>query len=162
VYIIHCDSSCEPFHPRGILTWAFLVKHKKQIIHQDTEIIGWGGKHHTNNLGEMTAVLAAMQWLIRLPENKRLPAVINSDSELIVNQCLGIYNCYDDHLLTLLEMILKAKDVYGRSVVLFKWVPREKNKEADKLSRSLYTEEMLGIMRANKNNIIFDWDDIPF
>jgi hypothetical protein len=58
-------------------------------------------------------------------------------------------------------LIEKAKEKYTRGIT-FKWISRDRNKEADALSRSLYTEEMLAIMRANKENIIHDWDDIPF
>lgn len=162
MYLIFCDSSIEPFNPRGILTWGFLVKRPgKGIIHQDTAIIGWGKKWHTNNLGEMTAVMAAMHWLMGLSEEDQHPVILHSDSELIINQCSGIYGCHEPKLVAILDLIMKAKDNYTRGIT-FKWIPREKNKEADTLSRSLYTEEMLAIMRANQNNIIFDWDDIPF
>lgn len=162
MYLIYCDSSIKPFNPRGILTWAFLVKRPgKGIIHQDTAIIGWGKPEHTNNLGEMTAVLAAMHWLVGLPEEDQHPVVLHSDSELIINQCSGAYRCHEPRLKSLLELIDQARDKYTRGVI-FKWIPREDNQEADKLSRSLYTEEMLSIMRANRNNIILEWDDIPF
>ena len=161
MYLIYCDSSIEPFNPRGILTWAFLVKYKKKIIHQDTAIIGWGKPEHTNNLGEMTAVMAAMHWLIGLSEEDHHPVVLHSDSELIINQCSGTYNCHEPHLRAILDLIEKCKGKYTRGII-WKWIPREKNKEADALSRSLYNEEMLAVMRVNKENILFDWDDIPF
>jgi ribonuclease HI len=87
--------------------------------------------------------------------------VLHSDSELIVNQCSGIYGCREPRLRAILDLVEKAKEKYTRGII-FKWIPREKNKEADALSRSLYTEEMLAIMRANKENIIHNWDDVPW
>jgi ribonuclease HI len=161
MYLIYCDSSIRPYNPKGVLTWAFIVKHKKKIIHKDTSIIGWGKDHHTNNLGEMTAVLAAMHWLISVPEEDRIPAIVHSDSQLIINQCSGSYSCREPRLKKLLDMIFEAKSRYGKSVI-YKWIPRDKNQEADELSRSLYTEEMMEIMKANEMNIKFDWDDIPW
>ena len=110
MYLIFCDSSVEPFNPRGVLTWAFLVKRPGQgIIHQDTAIIGWGKPEHTNNLGEMTAVMAAVHWLTTLPEEDQHPVVLHSDSELIINQCSGIYNCREPNLRAILDLIEKAK-----------------------------------------------------
>lgn len=145
-----------------MLTWAFLVKRPgKGIIHQDTQIIGWGKPYHTNNLGEMTAVLAALHWLIKVPEEDQHPVILHSDSELIVKQCKGYSGCSSPNLRPILDLINKARDQYTRGIT-FKWISREKNKEADALSRSLYTEEMLAIMRANKTNIVLEWDDIPF
>lgn len=162
MYLIYCDSSIAPFNPRGILTWAFLVKRPgKGIVHQDTAIIGWGKEHHTNNLGEMTAVMAAVYWLSQLPEGDHHPVILHSDSELIINQCSGSYSCRDPKLRAILDLIEKAYEKYTRGII-WKWIPREKNTEADALSRTLYTEEMLAVMRANKNNIIHDWDDLPW
>ena len=160
MYLIWTDASCQPFHPQGVLTWAFLVKRPgKGIIHQDTAIIGWGKKHHTNNLGEMTAVMAAVHWLSKLPKEDHHPVILHSDSELIVNQCSGTYNCHDPRLRAILDLIEKAREKYTRGII-YKWIPRERNIEADALSRSLYTEEMLAIMRANRTNIIQNWDNI--
>jgi len=161
VYMIYTDSSCQPWHPGGILTWAFLVKHKKQLIHQEAKIIGWGKEDLTVNRGEMTAVLAAMLWLIRLPKEERIPAVINSDSQLVVNQCSESWGCHEPNLKAILDLIFKAKGRYRKSII-YKWIPREKNKEADALSRTPYNERMLALMRANKNNIIHNWDDLPW
>lgn len=148
-------------NPGGILTWAFIVKTGSKTIHQDTKIIGYGRKDLTNNVGEMTAVLAAMHWLMGLPRSKRRPVLLMSDSQLVINQASEKWNCYDEKLLPILELILKGKKVYGKTIT-FKWIPREKNTEADELSRSLYTDEALEIMKANRTNIILGWDNIKF
>lgn len=162
MYLIFTDSSIEPMNPCGLLTWAFIVKLKNRIIHSDTDIIGWG-QGMTNNRGEMTAVLAAMRWLITRPENERYPVIINSDSNLIVKQCLGTYGCHDETLINLLELIKKGRIVYGKTIT-FRWIPREKNKEADELSRSLYKgkEKAINMLKTHKLDIQFDWDDLPF
>jgi ribonuclease HI len=158
--VINTDSAIEPFNPNGILTWAFIAKKGGQVIHQDTKIIGWG-KGMTNNRGEMAAVVAAMLWLIKLPKEKQMQALIQSDSQLIVNQCKGVYQCHDEILLPMKHLIDKAKIRYSRDII-FRWIPREKNTEADALSRSLYTEKALQLMKSRKLDILFDGDDITF
>jgi len=160
MYMIHGDASCEPFHPDGILAWAFIVKLKGKIVHQDVHISGWG-KGCTVNIGEYQAVLGALMWLCSLPLSERKPAVIHSDSQLIVNQCKGIYGCKADNLIPLLDLVKRAKKRY-RKTIFFKWIPREQNGEADALSRSLYTEEALAVMKKHHMDILFDGDDLPW
>jgi ribonuclease HI len=160
--MVYTDAAIQPFNPLGLATWAFIVKSKDQIIHQDTEIIGWG-KGQTNNRAEMTAVLAAMLWLTKLPQARREPVIINSDAELIVRQCSGTCACNDETLSKLLDLIKQAKAKYGKSI-MFRWIPRDKNKEADELSRSLYKgqEGALKFLKEHKNDLVFEGDDIPW
>lgn len=160
MYMIYGDASCEPFHPGGLLSWAFLVKQGGKIIHQDVCISGWGPEA-TVNRGEYLAVVGAMYWLMSLPKEKQIAAVIHSDSQLIVNQCKGSWGCRDRKLVPLLELVNRAKERYKKSVI-FKWIPREKNTEADELSRSLYTPEALELAKARQFDILFEGDDISW
>ena len=147
-------------NPDGILAWAYIAKLKGEIVHQDVKIHGWG-KGMTNNIGEYLAVVGAMLWLSELPKERQMPAIINSDSQLIVNQCSETWNCNDKTLQKYNRMILAAKAKY-RCNISFHWIPREKNKEVDALSRSLYTEEAINIMKERRLDILFDGDDISF
>jgi ribonuclease HI len=158
-YTVFSDSSIQPFNPSGILTWAFIVKVKGQIVHQDTEISGYG-LGMTNNLGETQAVLAAMLWLTSLPEDKKYPVFLYSDSKLIVDQSSGRSECHAGNLIPLQKLIQRAKKTYPRTIT-FRWIPRENNTEADALSRSLYTEEMLEIAKRRKLDFIHG-GDLPF
>lgn len=158
MYMIFGDASIEPFNPDGILAWAFVAKLNGKIVHQNVHISGWG-KGTTNNIGEYQAVLGALLWLCSLPEKDRKPAVIHSDSELIVNQCKGSWGCRSENLIPLLDLVKRAKKRY-RKTIFFKWIPREQNGEADALSRSLYTEEALAVMKKHQMDILFDGDDI--
>lgn len=160
MYMIHCDASIEPFNPSGILAWAFIAKLKGKIVHQDVHISGWG-EGTTNNIGEYQAVLGALYWLISLPDSERKPVVIHSDSQLIVNQCKGSWGCRDEKLVPLLDLVNKAKKKY-RKTIWFRWIPREENTEADALSRSLYTDRALEIMKKHHMEIIFGNDDVPW
>jgi hypothetical protein len=66
-------------------------------------------------------------------------------------------------LASLLDLINRGRTAYGKSIT-YRWIPREKNKEADELSRSLYkvNEKALSMLREHKLDIQFDWDDIPW
>jgi ribonuclease HI len=161
MYFINCDCSIQPFNPGGILAWGFIVKEKKKTIHKEAGISQKGGETATSNVGEYHAVIAALLWLISLPPEKRKPAIIRSDSELIVNQCLGIYSCNDEKLQPLLEMVQKARRQYGRNIT-FKWVSREENQEADTISRTAYDQDELAYWKENQLDILFDGDDISF
>ena len=160
MYLINCDASIQPFNPGGIVAWGFIVKQNRKIIHQDCAISVKGGPLATNNVGEYHAVIAALLWLIK-QENQRIPAIVMSDSDLVIRQLNKSYGCHEEHLVKLNNIAQKAVDRY-KSRITFKWVPREKNIEADALSRSAYDEDELEYYRNNKLDLIFEGDDIPF
>lgn len=161
MYHIWCDCSCEPFHPGGILAWGFLVKEKKLVIHEQAGISIKGGPNATINVGEYHAVIAALLWLLDLPKEKRRPAIIRSDSELVMNQCSGVYRCNNEKLIPLKELVTKAQKRYGCNII-FKWIEREKNQEADALSRTAYDPEEIEHWKENQLDILFEGDDIAF
>jgi ribonuclease HI len=148
---IYTDSAITPYNPGGMLTWAFLAKKDGKIIHSAAQLIGWG-EGMTNNLGEYTAVVAAMQWLLSLPNKE--PAIIQSDSNLVIKQIMGFYQCKDPKLEKLLIMIKKAKSAYPASLT-FKWISRDKNTEADALSRTPYIgkEKAIEVLKARKAEV---------
>lgn len=160
MYMIYADSAIEPFNPSGILTWAFITKLNGKIIHKDTKIHGWGNGM-TNNLGECLAVMNALKWLIGLPIHKRWPTLIMSDSELTIKHCNKEWAINDARLKIIHNLIDKARQVYKKSIT-FKWIPREKNTEADALSRSLYTPKMIETIKKYQLKMTFGDDDIPF
>ena len=161
MYHINCDASIEPFNPGGIVAWGFIVKAKKKIIHKEAGISVRGGEEATNNVGEYHAVIAALLWLLGLPKDQQRPAIVRSDSQLIVNQCLGTWQCKDEKLIPLNEMVQKARQRYPLNIT-FHWVPREENSEADSLSRTAYDKEELEYWRTNQLDILFEGDDLPF
>lgn len=159
MYFVRCDCSIEPFNPGGILAWAFVVRRFKELVHQDCGTSD-RGKGATNNRGEYQAVIAALLWLVQ-QEDQSVPAIIMSDAQLIINQLNGIYRCNDPELIRLRDIALKAVKRY-KGKITFKWISRDKNQEADALSRTAYDEEELQFFRENKLDILFEGDDIPF
>jgi ribonuclease HI len=159
---LFCDSAIEPFNPFGLLTWAFIAKQDNKLLYQEAGLVGWG-KGMTNNKGEYMAVIAALRWLITQPKAKWQPAVVSSDSELIVKQINGMYGCRDEELFKLLSLVNKVKAQYHKHIT-FRWIPRENNTEADALSRTPYIgkEKAIEILKSRHNELIYGDDDIPF
>ena len=85
--------------------------------------------HATNNVAEYNGLLAALDWCA---EHGATSVAIRSDSLLLVQQMRGVYKVKNDGL----------KPLYGRARLLahkigkvtFEHVPREQNKEADRLA----------------------------
>lgn len=87
----------------------------------------------TNNIAEYKAVIFALKKSLELLGEKSRDTIleINLDSELIVNQLKGDYRVRHENLKPLfLESINLMKNF---KKVLLNLVPREKNKEADRL-----------------------------
>lgn len=90
------------------------------------EYIGEG----TNNIAEYTAVIKALETAHAMGE---LEVHIKSDSQLIVRQLNNEYKVKDIKLKPLRDRI--AELCSNRMKVTFEHIPREKNEEADALSK---------------------------
>lgn len=88
----------------------------------------------TNNEAEYRAVIFALAKLKALVGKKQTPGLlteVNLDSELVVKQLNGEYKIEEERLFPLFIKIWNLKMDFGE--VRFRHVPREKNKEADRL-----------------------------
>lgn len=102
-----------------------IVSPEGRTIWEHSEAIGIA----TNNEAEYTA-------LIRLLENARALGIveihIKGDSQLVINQVSGGWKINHDHLFVLCE---EARTLLGKfKQHKLSWIPREKNKQADRLS----------------------------
>lgn len=112
---------------------AVLIYKNKKLIGQYARALG---RTH-NNQAEYEAVLIAvmMCWAAGLED-----PIIYSDSNLIVNQVNGEWDCKNDDLLPLLLSVQEIQDVYRFRI---KHVPRSYVAEADELVNKLL-DNMLG------------------
>lgn len=88
----------------------------------------------TNNVAEYKAVIMALKKVNQLfsgDKTKDLILEINVDSELLCKQMTGEYRVKDVNLKNLFMEVWNLKQDFKE--VKFNLVPREKNKEADKL-----------------------------
>lgn len=84
--------------------------------------------HCTNNEAEYQALILGLEKLLSLGATE---VVCNLDSELVVKQLNGQYKVKNANMQAFVERVNKLKKDFTQ--ISFVHVPREKNKEADKL-----------------------------
>jgi ribonuclease HI len=92
----------------------------------------------SNNVAEYAALCEALRFLENWNMTQSLIEV-RSDSRLLVNQMAGEWKF---HKGLYEQWYLEAKELvksFGK--ISFKWVPRERNEEADALSREAYSKD---------------------
>jgi probable phosphoglycerate mutase len=83
----------------------------------------------TNNIAEYHGLIAALQWAV---ENNVATLTVKGDSLLIIEQMRGNYKVKNEGLKPLyLKARMLVMQIGG---VRFEYVPREQNKDADRLS----------------------------
>ncbi len=83
----------------------------------------------TNNVAEYNGLLAALRWAA---EHGHTCVHIRADSQLLVEQMKGNYRVKNAGLLPLYSEAVRLASRIGK--VTFEHIPREQNKEADRLS----------------------------
>ena len=130
---VNFDGLCEPKNPGGIATYAYVIKTEDKIIQ------GYGlaekpwSKDATNNVAEYMGIYCAMVKLTQLGITK---AVFYGDSQLVIRQLSGEYKIKSQRLKRIYD---KIQDIVKKfEYIEFKWIPREENTEADRLTRVAY------------------------
>lgn len=87
----------------------------------------------TNNIAEYSAIVAALDWLLKNKE-KHLIAEANffMDSNLAYSQISGLFKVKNANLRELLFLVKQKENELGIQV-RYSHVPREQNKKADKM-----------------------------
>lgn len=107
-----------------------ITNDKGNVLKKYGESIG----EATNNEAEYRAVIFALQKIKLLfgkEKIKEIAAEINMDSELVARQLSGKYKIEEEKLFPLFIKIWNLKMDFGN--VVFREIPREKNREADRL-----------------------------
>lgn len=114
----------------GPSAYGFVVKENNIILHEEGRTIGI----NTNNVAEYTAVLSAIEWLVKNPEVTSGVEKIYGfmDSLLVCQQLKGIYKIKKAHLAAIMHKIREEEHELNIPIV-YTHVPRELNKEADRM-----------------------------
>jgi ribonuclease HI len=138
---VYFDGLCQPINPGGISCYAFIVKSDGRIIYCDYGIVGKPfSEDSTNNVAEYTALAKALRWL--LAHNYSTNKIeIKSDSQLVVNQLKGDYKVKARRIMPHYKEVLFLKSKFQD--IQIKWIPRDKNREADKLTNKAYNKALL-------------------
>ena len=83
----------------------------------------------TNNTAEYTAMLRGIQ---KAKEHGWRSFIIEGDSKLVIEQVRGEYQVRKKHLIPLHQQVIRELD--GLDSCEIRWIPRERNARADKLS----------------------------
>ena len=148
---VYIDGLCQPINPGGIACYAFLVKSNGKTIYSEYGVVGKPFSiESTNNVAEYTALAKALEWLItnNLFSDK---VEIKSDSQLLVNHLLGKYKVKARRIIPLYETAILLKEKFPD--VQIKWIPREKNTEADMLTRVAYERALQENAEATAGHI---------
>lgn len=108
------------------------------VIYGDkTPLKKFGAKigNATNNIAEYIALIAGLIECLRYKPEK---INIKSDSQLLVRQMDGTYKVKDSYLQKLQFIANRLLSLYKS--VSFSYIPREENKEADKIAQSSLKE----------------------
>jgi len=130
---VYCDGLCEP-NPKGIATYGYTIFQDGKEIKCGCDWLG-EGDGMTNNVAEYTAVIEALSWLKEQDLDKATKVIVKSDSQLLINQLKGNWRVLSERLSPLFK---KAKYLSSLFNIEYRWIPREKNKKADMLSRVAY------------------------
>lgn len=110
--------------------YGFLVKRGTDIIKEENGPIH--AEVVSNNVSEYYALIKALEWL-KASGFESLEVSVHSDSMLVVEQMRGNWRIKDG---AYVDFYAKAREVAnGFSSITFTWIPRQKNKSADSLTR---------------------------
>ena len=127
--IIYTDGGSRG-NPGPSATGVVFCNERGQVIKKYSEFLG----EATNNEAEYQAVVFALKKFKALFGNKLAKSTeveLRADSELLINQLTGHYKILEPKIQQLFLAVWNLKLDFKK--IKFKFVPREKNKEADKL-----------------------------
>lgn len=134
---IYFDGACNnlshpPFMGIGI---AVLLDGVEQPHLCHSEMTGIG----TSNVAEWQAMVKSLEIAIKYcEEHKDTQVHIFGDSQLIVYQFKGHWECRKRHLKVYYEQAQNLRRQMGGWLYAVSWIPREQNKLADKLSKKAF------------------------
>lgn len=109
----------------GPAACAFVVEDSSSEIYKESKYLG----KQTNNFAEYGGVILALNWLVKR-NFSNVSVFFYLDSELVVKQINGAYKVRDENLRKLFSEVISLIKKTGIDII-FKNVPREKNKIAD-------------------------------
>lgn len=121
--IINCDGGSRG-NP-GPAAYGYVVKKENKIVKEGFAKIG----KTTNNVAEYTALIEALKWLKGAYPNESLNFYL--DSQLVVSQLNGIFRVKDSKIRDLVFQVRELESNFTH--IMYYHVPREQNKEADRL-----------------------------
>lgn len=114
--------------------YGFIIKENDIWLHSDYGRVPVPENKATCNVAEHYALLKAFKWLIANDYTKD-DIYVHGDSNLVINQVFGTWRIskknlpYVEFCIENVQTIKKFENINGF------WIPREKNEQADELSK---------------------------
>ena len=136
VMTVYCDGSITGPNPggHGYTGWVIYTT-MCGIVHKHSDDLGSYPKM-SNNVAEYGALISVLNYL-KLFQMTTLKVTLRTDSQLVVRQLTGEYQCHQPHLLMLRDSVLRLSKIFPKGIT-FEWIPREENTVADEMSKSLW------------------------
>lgn len=138
---VNFDASCDnnsKFKFMGIGIAVFV----NEEYREDLSIMEMYGTNGTNNIAEWRGLELALEHCSKLVETYPEASIsIYGDSQLVVRQFNGIYRIKQENFKPFFRSCKKlvSGDI-GKHIKRVEWIPREQNKEADRLSKKVVSE----------------------
>jgi len=130
---VFIDGLAGPGNP-GVGAYGFVIYQDKNKLCEGYECLG---EYGSNNFAEYCGLVAALHWIL----DKGLQdeeIVIKSDSMLLVNQMIGSWRVRGGFYV---KKYMEARELVNHlPQIRFVWISREKNTEADALSKKAFGE----------------------
>lgn len=123
--VLYCDGGARG-NP-GPAASAFAVLENNKAVYKESLFLG----KTTNNVAEYQSVVIALKWLSK-QKSKQESIKVVVDSQLVFRQLNGEYKIKKEELKKL-AIKIKQLEKKIKSEIIFDWLPRSKNKIADKL-----------------------------
>ena len=124
-FVVHIDGACSGNPGPAACAVVILTADDGTVVHEQGYHLG----RATNNVAEYYALVIALEELLLLRAES---AVVHSDSELLVKQFSGEYRV---KLPALRFLHARAKRMASGLRLDVRHVPREQNKDADRLAK---------------------------
>lgn len=134
--VAYFDGLCEPKNPGGTATYGFAIYIDGKKVHEGYAVVG-EGKGMSNNVAEFSGLAAALEWLAENGYQDE-EIEVRGDSQLAINIMSGIWNAKGGMYYPYYRKAAELAEKFSN--IRFRWIPREKNEEADGLSRKAYEE----------------------
>ena len=129
--VIYFDGSCGPKNPGGIAGFAYrILDENNNLIAENSGIECRNVPIATNNTAEWAAITHALRFLKENAWTGKLR--IKGDSQLVIYQLTGKYQCKKPHLIPYCFECLEFLESCDWEAI---WIAREENSETDQASR---------------------------
>jgi len=134
---VYFDGLCLPRNPGGIACYSFIIYEDGRRLKSGYGLAAkpWSSEA-TNNVAEYVGLLKGLEWASKNRPNEDV--VVRGDSRLVIMQMAGKFKVRSKRLKPLFEKCKALESKLGK--VNYEWVPREMNREADRLTERAYRE----------------------